>query len=449
MNDQHNINHRQLAWLTSSMITSGGILSLYNIHIRVSEGDAWLAYLCPLLYGFVIASFFVYLNRVFPNQNLFEITIRLLGHGIGTILNIVIIIHFLFIVMKDVYSLGIFTSVILLEETPLEIIILMICLLLMFYGQSNIEVVARVNDLFYPIFTLTLLCMPLFLYREIDPRLLTPVMVQPPLQSLISNALSLGSASDVFILGAFLHTLHNHVQFRAAMRYGVALGVFLLMIITILEIVVFGPEIPSHLLYTVYSLIRMIQITEFLDRVDLVLFSIWLPTIIVKIILSYLALLYGLSNIIKTKQTIRLNKPLALFLTVFTYYSFENSAALISFISFAMPAFVLSYQPLLLTLMCIAILVYRNKHKGTFSEASAHSVKNTPIAHHRTWKQSTMGLIVLSILLVFTGWYYSESFPLVANLCASGYVLSAFMIVLSTYYEMRTSTLISTQTKTP
>ena len=67
------INQRQLSWLASSIVTSGGILTLQNVLIRINQMDAWFSYLLSIFYVFLIAGFFGYMAKHYPQKNIFEI----------------------------------------------------------------------------------------------------------------------------------------------------------------------------------------------------------------------------------------------------------------------------------------------------------------------------------------------------------------------------------------
>ena len=92
---------------------------------------------------------------MFPKMNIFEISKHLLGRWGGTVVNLFILFHFWQIVVRDISSVSRFNSTLLLHNTPLEILILLPCLLLIYFGKSSVEVIARVNDLFYPLFVIT------------------------------------------------------------------------------------------------------------------------------------------------------------------------------------------------------------------------------------------------------------------------------------------------------
>jgi spore germination protein KB len=220
MDHKQIINQRQLSWLTASIISSGGILCLQNELIRIGEHDAWFCYLLPLGYLFLIASFFAYLAKQFPHKHIFEISQLLLGRWGGTCLNIVLLLHFWMIVIRDICLLSKFTNTVLLERTPIEILVLLPCLVLLYFGRTSVEVISRVNDLFYPLFVITIALMPLLLSNEVRLALLKPVLTTQPQNILSGSFLAFGGVGDIFVLGAFMHTLYNANQIRSSIRHG-------------------------------------------------------------------------------------------------------------------------------------------------------------------------------------------------------------------------------------
>lgn len=76
-------------------------------------------------------------------------------------------------------------------------------LLLLYFGRFNIEVAARTNDIFLPLFCLMAILVPFLLSNEVDLKNLEPFMVQPPSQIMIGNVLTMGWYGEIFIVGAF------------------------------------------------------------------------------------------------------------------------------------------------------------------------------------------------------------------------------------------------------
>ncbi|WP_171683169.1 GerAB/ArcD/ProY family transporter [Paenibacillus planticolens] len=440
------INQRQLSWLASSVITSGGILSLQNVLIRISQMDAWYSYLPSAFYVFGVASFFGYITRVYPQKNIFEISKEVLGSACGTIVNLIMLFHFWQIVMRDTSSVARFSTTLLLHNTPLEILILLPCLLLIYFGKSSVEVIARVNDLFYPLFVITVLIMPLLLSNEIHLQLVTPAMTMPLQHVTASSLLTIGNAGDIFILGGFLHMMSNADQVRSSIRHGSLLGIFLLTLSVFLILAVLGPKMPGNFLYPLYNLVQTIHITDFLDRVDLIILMIWFPTVACKVIAIYMALLLGISSILNKRNYPTINKPVALFMVITTHMSFKNTTELLTFSNFSMPVIVLAYQPLVMVILTLVAMRQKKKHPSTSNLASGGqppavnpSQKIGRLSERFSYKQWLWGgnvLISLAALCLFVGLLFSKYQAGIGTVCALLFSACLLLSALTTYMEV-------------
>lgn len=447
---------RQLSWLTSSVVTSGGILTLQNVLIRINQMDAWFSYLLSTFYVFLIAAFFGFLVKLFPGHNIFEISKILLGKWAGTAVNLLILFHFWQIIIRDISSISRFNTTLLLRVTPLEILILLTCVLLMYFGKSSVEVIARVNDLFYPLFVCTIMIMPLLLSNEIDLQLLTPTMTMPLQHWFASSTLTLGNAGDIFILGAFLHLLSNANHVRSAIRHGSLLGVFLLTLILFLIIAVLGPKMPANFSYPTYNLIQMIHVTDFLDRVDLIMLMIWFPTVTCKVIAIYLALLIGISSLFHDRNYPVVNKPIALLMTLSTLLSFKSTTELLAYSNFSSPVIILAYQPLVMVILVIAGLMKQRKaanssssevliaptdsgKKGTSGTANNPEHESSKLSSQLSfskWLWSGNVLLILCVVCVLTGLMLGTTSPWMGKLCAMSFGICLFLSTLTTYMEL-------------
>lgn len=446
MDNKQAINQRQLSWLASSVITSGGILSLQNVLIRISQMDAWYSYLPAVFYVFGVASFFGYITKVYPQKNIFEISIEVLGRVGGTIVNLIMLFHFWQIVMRDISSVARFSTTLLLHSTPLEILILLPCLLLIYFGKSSVEVIARVNDLFYPLFVISILMMPLLLSNEFYFRLVTPAMTMPLQHVASGSLLTIGSAGDIFILGAFLHMMSNANQVRSSIRHGSLLGIFLLTLSIFLILVVLGPKMPGNFLYPLYNLVQTIHVTDFLDRVDLIILMIWYPTIACKTIAIYMALLLGISSLLNKRNYPTINKPVALFMVITTHMSFKSTAELLTFSNYSTPVIVLAYQPLVMVIITLAAARQKKKHPSTSNLASSgqHPAVNpsqkigrlSQQLSYKHWLWGGNTLISLAALCVLTGLTFSKYHSRIGTVCAVIFAICMLLTAITTYMEV-------------
>lgn len=447
MDDKQIINQRQLAWLTASIITSGGILTLQNVLIRVGEMDAWFSYLLPTAYVFLIAAFFAHLVKHFPGKHIFEIARIVLGKWAGALVSLLILFHTWLVVVRDISTLSKFSSTLLLQHTPIEIMILLPCLLLVYFGRSSIEVIARVNDLFYPLFVITVMLMPVMLSNEFFTRLITPVLTTPPLYVGYGSALTLGSAGDVFILGAFLHTIYSADEIRSSIRHGTLLGMFLLTLVIFMTIIVLGPVIPGNFLYPTYNLVQMIHITDFLDRLDIVILTIWFPTLACKIIAIYMALLIGISSLLNSRSYPVINKPVALCTALTAIVSFNSITEVLSFSNYSSPIIVLAYQPLTIAVIWGVSMLRKKRQPAPHKQKSevgkegsnpsaARSSKWSSKLSYPMWIWCGNALLCLCAACLAVGLRFGKYMPNIGIVCASLYALCFTLAAAATYMEV-------------
>ncbi|TDF93862.1 GerAB/ArcD/ProY family transporter [Paenibacillus piri] len=351
MDQKQIINYRQFSWLTASLLSGGGVVSIQQVLIRINSADAWMSYTIPTLYVAALSYVFSQMVRRFPGKNIFEITKILFGGLIGTIVNLILLVHLWLILIRDLSSFSKFIGITLLPNTPEEIVVMLFVCLLLYYGKTSVEVLARVNDVMFPLFVVMILVLPLMLVNESDHHSLLPVMTGSVKNFLSGNMISIGWYGDVFVMGAFLHTIWESKQVQASIRHGVILATMMIGIFLVMDVLVLGPNMPSNFLYPSYSLVQQIHITDFLDRMDLIILSVWFPVTACEVILIHLAFITGIASLVKQRDYSSINTPVVLLLLLTTLLSFNSTTEVFSFGHFSSPVIVLCYQPLLFLLI--------------------------------------------------------------------------------------------------
>lgn len=450
------INERQIGWLTGSILIGGGLSSIQNVLIRTAKTDTWFSYVLPTLYVFAVVAVFKYLMKTFPKKNLFDILFELYGRWGGGILNAVFIFHLWLILIRDLALFDRFFHTILLPRTPVDILAALLMFMFAYFGRTSLEVVARVNDVFFPLLVLIVLVLPLALSNEIHMYLVQPMMTTPYWRVLSGNLIAFSWFGDVFVLGAFLHMLHSSTQLSAGLRRGTALAAVLLSVLILTEVAVFGPNLPGNFIYPSYTLVQQIHITDFLDRVDLIMLMVWFPAAACKLFTIYLALLTGIASFMKRPDHAMINKPVALLLLISSLASFQSTTEVFSFGNFSSLPIVLAYQPLFLVLLLFGAKLYRKRNPAQTAEAavsgsksptrSTGSKRRGPIWQrlstkypYPTWFRASnavlAGLIVIVAAGLCLGRYWSWSGKALALLFFAGMIVFLF----TTFAEMKTA----------
>ncbi|CAG7651045.1 hypothetical protein PAESOLCIP111_06233 [Paenibacillus solanacearum] len=444
------INERQYAWLIGALITGGGLVSIQHELVRIARMDAWFSFIIPLVYIFLTAYVFYQMAQRFPEKNMFEIMLTVFGRIPGTFVNLILLLHIWLLLMRDLRSFGKFINTVLLPNTPEEIVVLLFMLLLMFYGRSTVEVIGRVNDIFFPFFILLVLLLPILLTNEMNKRLVEPVLTLTREHLGDVSLLGIGWYGDIFIVGAFLHTIWSANKVHSAIRHGAMLATFVLTLITLIEVLVLGSNIPGNMIYPMYSLVQQIHVTDFLDRLDLFMLSVWYPVTACKVILIYLALLTGISSLIKNRDYTLINTPVSLLLLLTTMLGFKSTSDVFNFGNYSTPAIVLSYQPILYVL--VLLLIRRFPVRSRENEASGQQ-PSSPDANtgrsirqkagkprrsisHRAWMVTSNTLLLLGLGFIGLGMSIGPTVSLVGKISGFGYGLCMVLGVGSTYMEI-------------
>ncbi len=454
MNRHQQINHRQMAWLIGGVLTTAALITMPRTLADLAGVDAWFSQIVPVFYALGIAYLFVSLAGTFPGKHIFEISFHLAGKWAGGAINLILLVNLWFIMVRDTRALTTFLKTTILPRTPEEITLLFFMIAILYYGRTSLEVAARVNDFVFPLFWGTVLALPLILANEFSIRSLQPMFTGEVWSVAYANMLSIGGYGDLLVAGAFLHTITVTKQLQASIRHGVALAAFALTVILVVDTAVLGANIANKTIYPSYTLIQQINITDFLDRMDIVLFSLWLPSFFLKSAFAFLALLTGIGSFVGTRDCRIYNKPLAWFVLITTILAFHNVSELIMFANYSSAVIVLAIQPLLLLLL---FALSRAKRKiassngrraadaddgqgadaGDAEQTAQDRAKNERTERsHRAWLKTGNMLLAACFGLVVAGFWLGQDYPTIANLVGIGYLLCLLLSVVATFIEL-------------
>lgn len=353
------INHRQISWLVGTVLLTGMMISFFRTLTEVAMMDAWFSQVLPVCFAIMIAFVLAELTRAYPGKNIFEIAFIVFGKWVGGAVNIILLLYIWLIICLDIKGACKFLHTTLLPQTPLEIILIVFILLIMYYGKTSLEVAARVNEIYFPAFFLLAMGMYFFLSNEYSIERLEPILSSSMNRILVSNFVSVGIYGDILLFGAFLHASTHPRFFFAAMKHGILIVGFSATMLLFVLLGVMGYTIASRLNFPMFILVQQIHITDFLDRVEIVMFSLWFPAFTIKVIVAYLAFLVGLGSFGGQAQYHVYNFPTGWLMTVTSLLVFQRVPDLDAFLSYSMPLLAIIIQIPLLSILYIKARVNR------------------------------------------------------------------------------------------
>jgi len=426
------VNHRQIAWLVGSVLLTGMLVSFFHSVTDVAKMDAWFSQLLSVFYGIMVAYVLAELTRAFPGKNIYEIIFIVFGRWVGGVINIILLFYFWLIISLDVKGASKFFHATLLPQTPVEITLLVFVLLVMYYGRTSLEVAARVNEMYFPAFFVLAMALYVLLGNEYSIERLEPILSTSMNAIVVSNFMPIGIYGDILLFGAFLHATTHPRLFFSAMKHGILIVGFTATMLLLVLLGVMGYTIASRLNYPMFILVQQIHITDFLDRVEIVLFSLWFPAFAIKVIVAYLAFLMGIGSFGGQADYPGFNFPTGWFIIATSMLTFQRISDLEAFLSYSLPLIVVILQiPLLLILYIKARMNRKLPEQATIPEGT----RLYRFYRFCVW----LGTFSLSacVFTIIIGTIFLNKSETGGIITAISYVTFFFLALLASYGEMQ------------
>ncbi|MDL4840578.1 GerAB/ArcD/ProY family transporter [Aquibacillus rhizosphaerae] len=333
MNQSVQISGRQFTILIIMNILGTAVIIVPAIATGYGKQNGWASVLLITFFTMIMVLLY---NRIYtqnPNKNLYEQMEYLFGKWIGKIVSILFMIYVFEIAIGNLRVMGDFITTEMLIETPLEVIMILSIITCLSAIRLGIEVIARTAEIFFPYVVIAILLLISLVMPESDITNIQPVL-QTDISSTLAGALPL--MGYPFLEIVILLAVMNNVTNRKAPKnflIGVFIGGLLLTLITIMCVLVLGPDITTRNAYPTYALGKKISIADFLERIEILVAIIWFFTIFFKITSCFYVLAIGLSQTLQLKSYKTLTIPLTYLLLVSAAHVTQNVIATSQFLN--------------------------------------------------------------------------------------------------------------------
>lgn len=292
-----------------------GVIMPLSATGTAAKHDAWLANLAGLIEGLIFSYIIVTLFMRFPGKTLVEFNDIIYGPYLGKVISsgyLWFILHATSIMLRN-YS-DFFTSVIY-QETPMELLVILITLISVSAVRNGIEVIARCGVILVFIIFMTESITIILLLKDIEVTNLLPIF-DLPLKNFIkaSHNSSMLNYSLILPFQMILPFLNNIKQVKASTMKGLIFAGIFIIIISVRNISVLGVTAAIEAFPT-YQTIRLINIanisrleilvTFYLLSLGFLKFSVFLYATVLSIaqllkLHSYLPLVFPVGTIVVT-----------------------------------------------------------------------------------------------------------------------------------------------------
>ncbi|AGB40049.1 spore germination protein, amino acid permease [Halobacteroides halobius DSM 5150] len=302
------VTERQFSAIMINTIIGVGILILPRAAVKFAHTGGTISFLLAAIFSFINLLIVIKLGLRFPERNIFQYMNQIVGRVLSKFISAMILLYWILFIAIGIRAFSELIVTAILPTTPLEVIMISIILLIAYLARKDIQIIGRVNEVYALFLVIPLLILIIMSLKGGKMVHLFPVFrghsIANLLKGSISSYFSLLGFEVIFIFIPHITTkdLTSKYAFRA---WGIT--TFLMFIIVIVSIAVFGAFELKNLTWPVFELVKSMQFSSLLfERLEVAFVAIW----VIAIFTTAANILYGVS--IGTAQTLDLgdNKTL-------------------------------------------------------------------------------------------------------------------------------------------
>ncbi|MDO0824621.1 GerAB/ArcD/ProY family transporter [Desulfosporosinus nitroreducens] len=351
------INTKQFIWLLYIIISSFVAMQIPSIMIMQAGRDAWLSVLGAWFLDVMLALVYAYMGIRFPGENFVQYSITILGKYLGRMVGILFPLFFLLAGTLVLQGLSQIVSTVFLPTTPFQVILIASYFVSALIGRKGIEVVARMTEVLGPLFFISIIILCFLVLPSFEIDRLKPQFDQGVSQFLVGAPLLLTSFGVCIIMSMYIPLCNRPENGFLAKFIAVSLGALAVGLITTLSVGIFGIEDAQYMYTAGLELAKMINFSNYLERVEMVWLLILVGSTIVASSSLFWAFGQGIAQIVGLKTYQPLIYSGALLSLVLCITSFPRSPQQTHFYHYTFPIVAVFVEAGLEIFLFIAALI--------------------------------------------------------------------------------------------
>lgn len=262
--------------------------------------DAWLTELLFFPLQLLLALPIYFLWKRFPNQTLIQYSQTIAGK-VGKLVGFLYIGYFLQTLVITLAQFGFFFTSTVMPETPILFFYLSLILISAYAAGKGLEVVGRLAEFFAPVVLISITMVFALLVKDMHLKGLTPVLENGVIPVLQGGFIFTSRTIEVLWLAMLLPYLNDRQKVKPIFYISFALMSLFFVMITLSVITVFDSGEKKALQFPFYQAIRLINVGDFLERVESIHIAIWVLGVFIRITFLYYLTVLGLSQLLNLR----------------------------------------------------------------------------------------------------------------------------------------------------
>lgn len=337
-----------------------------------SKQDAWLTIIISMFMALPLVLIYCRILSLFPGKNFFGIVEDLFGVFVSKVIAVMFTwycFHLGALVLKNFSE---FITVVSIPETPQIAIIVSMGILCIWLAKDGVEVLGRWAGVVFPMLFIIVISQVCLSMTEANIENLKPVLyngIKPVIMDSFS-VLSFPYAETVIFMLVFTSVKNKFNTYKVYFK-GIFAGAFLLLIASIRNILVLGPQTASLQYFPSYAAVGTINIANFIQRIEVVVSVAFILAGIVKVSICLMGASKGFSYIFNFKNYRVVVVPIGLLMMNLACLVYDNIMEMFEFATKIYPYYAIPFQiilPLIIWVAC-EIKNKKNRKKGLYRKS--------------------------------------------------------------------------------
>ncbi|TCK93289.1 spore germination protein [Natranaerovirga hydrolytica] len=274
------ISVRQLKILVILNLFSTTSLILPRMAAEAAGRDGWIAVILGTILALLYVLIIMHLAYKFPQKTLIEYSQTLLGKVLTFIIGFIFIAK---LILSAAFGLRLFSELIkevLLDNTPIEVIIMSMLLVVVYVARKGYECRARVAEILIWIIFIPIILVLIFALPQVNFSNILPVFVNEPKDILMGGyIISLTYSAVDLLLLAIPYTDRPRETRKPVIKAVLLVGIFNI-ILCIITFGLFGELGTRRQIWPVMTIMQVVEIPgSLLERQDGLMIAFWILSI--------------------------------------------------------------------------------------------------------------------------------------------------------------------------
>ncbi|MGE4274373.1 MAG: endospore germination permease [Desulfitobacterium sp.] len=268
--------------------------------------DIWLAMLLSFPLHILLGAPVYFLAKRFPHQTIIQYSQTIAGKG-GRVAGVFLLSYFIHQTAISLALFSLFITSVSMPTTPILFLALSLLLACAYAAYQGIEVIGRLSELFVPIILVAIATIVLLLARDMQFKFLQPFLERGIFPVLGGSFLIVNITYELIEFAMLVPYLNQRSKAKTVYisTFFTIAPIYAMLAISILAILGTGAASRN---FPFFSVIRLLNVGNFIERVESIHFAIWILGSFLKFSIEYYIIVLGLSQVLN----LRSYKPLIL-----------------------------------------------------------------------------------------------------------------------------------------